>query len=348
MARVKEVDDKLFFKMLDTIGVSGNERNIRNLIKKEIRPYVDEIRIDNLGNLIARKKGPKPRIMLAAHMDEVGLAVRHIHKSGRVEIEKIGGVDSLTLLGQQISLDLGKNNKIRGVISSEELSTGQVMEEIPELQHLFVDTGLTKKELIKMGVEKGTPITFDPNSCYLGKKDIVMSKAVDDRAGCFILIELAKRLKKTSAEIFYVFTVQEEIGLYGAKTSAYSVEPDWGIGIDVADAEDYVQDPVIKVGGGPVLTIMDSELISNKSINKWIVQSAKKIKVPIQKSVSVAGTTDATDIALSRGGVPSTVLGVAVRNMHSAVSVVSMSDIDRAVAILHELLKNPKKKIEVN
>jgi tetrahedral aminopeptidase len=348
MAKVKKCDDKLFFKLLDTIGVSGNERNIRELIKKAIKPYVDEVKIDNLGNLIARKKGPRPRIMLAAHMDEVGLAVRHIHKSGRIEIEKVGGVDSLTLLGQQISLDLGKNKKIRGVISTGELSTGQIMEEIPELRNLFLDTGLTKKELLKMGVSKGTPITFDPNACYLGKKDIIMSKAIDDRAGCFTLIELAKRLKTTKAEIFYVFTVQEEVGLYGARTSAYSVEPDWGIAIDVADAEDYVADPIISVGGGPVLTIMDSELISNKSINKWIENAAKKIKVDIQKSVNASGTTDATDIALSRGGVPSTVLGVAVRNMHSAVSVVSMSDIDKSVAVLHELLKNPKKKTEVN
>ncbi len=348
MVKVKETNDEFFFEMLDTIGVSGNERNIREMIKKAIRPHVDEIRVDNIGNLIARKKGPKPRIMLAAHMDEVGLAVRHIHKSGRIEIEKIGGVDSLTLLGQQISLDLGKNKKIRGVISTEELSTGKIMEEIPELQHLFIDTGLTKKELLKMGVSKGTPITFDPNACYLGKKDMIMSKAVDDRAGCFILVELAKRLKKTEAEVFYVFTVQEEVGLYGARTSAYSVEPDWGIAVDVADAEDYTTDPVIKVGGGPVLTIMDSELISNKSINGWIEAAAKKLKVEIQKSVSTAGTTDATDIALSRGGVPSTVLGVAVRNMHSAVSVVSMSDIDKAVAVLHELLKKPKRKTEVN
>lgn len=344
MVLKKKCDNLLFSSLLNTIGVSGSESKIRNLIRKEISPYVDEVKIDKFGNLIARKKGPAPSVMLAAHMDEVGLMIKHIHKSGRIELAKIGGIETATLLGQIVQIDLGRGKSISGVISSEGLSIGASIEEVPEFYELFVDTGLSKKELNKIGVKEGVPITFSPNAICLGKNDIMVGKAVDDRTGCFILIELAKRLKKNKSEIFYVFTVQEEVGLYGARTSAYNVRPDWGVAVDVSDAEDYSDDPVVRLGGGPVLTLMDSDIISNKCINGWLEEIAKKKKIKLQKNVSESGTTDATDIALSRGGVPSTVLGVCVRNMHSAVGVVDMKDISQAVEVLYELLKNPPKK----
>ena len=340
MAAKKVLDEKVFFKLINTIGVSGSENKIKAIIRKEISPYVDELKEDKFGNLIARKKGPMPSVMLAAHMDEIGLMVKHIHKSGRIEIAVIGGIDASTLLGQLVSLKVG-DYKVQGVVSSEELSTGLEINEIPNFYDIFVDTGLSKKELTTLGVKEGTSITFNPNGGYLGEKEIIVGKAIDDRAGCFILLELAKRLKKNKNEIYYVFTVQEEIGLYGARTSAYNVKPDWGIAIDVSDAEDYTDDPIITMGDGPVLTIMDSDLISNKCINGWIETIAKKKKIKLQKHVSDIGTTDATDIAVSRGGVPSTVLGVCMRNMHSAVGIVSMKDILHCIDILEELMKKP-------
>ena len=254
-----KVDVELLFRLLNTVGVSGSENNIRELVMEAIKPYVYEIKIDKFGNLICRERGlvKKPRVMLSAHMDEVGLIVKHIHKSGRLEVSALGGIDPLYLVGQSVAIDLKRKGLIRGIISSKELSTGIRAEEIPRIQDLFVDTGLSKEKLNNLGVDVGTYMTYGPNASFLGSNRVIFGKSVDDRVGCFILIELAKRLSKSKHEVIYVFTVQEEIGLFGAKTSAYNVKPDWGIAVDVADAEDFGDDPVVMLGGGPVLTLRD-------------------------------------------------------------------------------------------
>jgi endoglucanase len=176
----------------------------------------------------------------------------------------------------------------------------------------------------------------------LGSEKIICGKAFDDRIGCFVLIELAKRLKKSKCEIYFVFTIQEEVGLVGAMTSAYIVEPDWAIAVDTMDASDARGgEPVITLGRGPSITIKDAQMIGDKTLNDYLIKIAKKKKINTQRDVSDIGTTDAASISITRGGVPSTVVGVPIRNLHTATAVANIDDIKNTITILEEFLKNP-------
>jgi len=187
-------------QLINADGISGNEMDVRKIIDKEIKRYVSETRVDKIGNLIAHKKGKKPTVMLAAHMDEVGLMIKHIENDGRIYFSAVGDLDAPLLIGQRVKIE-----KIRGVITTEGISKGESLEEMPALDKLYVDTGLTKKELKKKGVKIGSYISFDQCAfCSLGSGKIISGKALDDRTGCYILVELAKRLKNVKNEIYYV------------------------------------------------------------------------------------------------------------------------------------------------
>jgi len=328
----------LLRKLIDAYGISASEEEVRAIIAKEIKPYVTEVRTDNLGNLIARKKGPEPRVMLAAHMDEIGLVLRSIDGEGRIYFSSIGGIVPLTILGQRVLIEGRK--KIQGVITTREINDNIAVKELPKMENMYIDTGLGKKELEKYA-ETGNYISLIQESSFLGDGNILCGKALDDRIGCYILIELAKRLKKAKCEIYYVFTVQEEIGLYGAKTSAYTVNPAWAVAVDTTNADTV--EGTKKLGKGPCITIKDAAMLGNKCINNWLKDIARKEKIPLQKDVSDAGSTDALTIALSRGGIPATVVSVVVENIHSTVGVAHRADIENAIKLLEKLLQKPPK-----
>lgn len=330
----------LLEKLINAYGVSGSEEDVRGIIEKEIKKYVDNIYVDKLGNLIAKKKGSSPKVMLAAHMDEVGLVAKNINEDGKVYFSLVGGIETLTLLGQRVAVRSG-GKRIIGVVSTEKMEGGYALKETPTLDDMFVDFDMNKKGLQKAGIGIGTFMVFEQTTEYLDGGKTICGKALDDRIGCYILIELAKRLKKTKNEIYFVFTVQEEIGLYGAKASTYSLEPDWAIAVDATYISE--KNSAKLLGNGPCVTIKDVGMIGNKCINSWLTSIAKKKKIPVQLEVSDFGTTDALNISLSRGGVPSTALGIAIKNIHSAVGVASLKDVENAIKLLHELLKNPPK-----
>jgi endoglucanase len=332
----------LLEKLISAFGVSGNEDKVRCLIQEEIKRYVDEVYVDKVGNLIAHKKGKKPKIMLSAHMDEIGLMVKNIDSGGKIYIAEIGGADPVMLLGERVHIETNKES-IHGVITTREVSDGNFTNQIPKVEDLFVDTGLNEAELKKLGIETGSFLSLERDLYYLGKENIICGKAFDDRIGCYILIEIAKRIKNSGCEVYFVFTIQEEIGLIGAMTSAYKVEPDWAIAVDVIETSDARAEPIITLGGGPSITMKDAELIGNKTLNDNLMKIAKKKKIQIQKDVSEIGTTDATSITITKGGVPSTVVGVPIRNLHTAIAVANKEDIENAVIILEDFLKNPPK-----
>jgi endoglucanase len=321
--------------LINAQGISGEEMAVRQIIRKEMKSCADEIMVDKIGNLIVHKKGAGPTVMLAAHMDEVGLMVRHIEADGKIMFDTIGGIEAASLVGQRVGI-----GKIRGVITVESMSKGSSIDEVPSMEELYIDTGLGRKELERKGVEPGSYVVFDQHSfSTLGSEKIISGKALDDRLGCHILIELAKKLKKVKHEVYYVFTVQEEIGLYGAKVSAYNINPDWAIVIDVTD-----EDPKIKkMGDGPCIMVKDAEMLGNKCINGWLKNIAKKKKIPYQLDVSDVGTTDALTISLTREAIPTAVLGPPIRNMHTATSIAHLDDINNTVKLLEALLKNPPK-----
>ena len=332
----------LLEELLNAFGVSGSEENVRKIIIREIKKNFNKIYVDKLGNLIAYKKGVRPKVMLAAHMDEVGLIVKSIDPLGRIYFSTIGGIEPLSLLGQRVSVNT-KKGLVYGVITFNDMSNAFTLPEPIKLGDLFVDTGLSQKELIKIGVRTGDYIFFKRKTLKLGDINIISSKALDDRVGCYILIRLAKKLKKLKNETYFTFTVQEEMGLYGAKTSAYIIDPDWAIAVDVTNADDFAPDATIKLGHGPCLTIKDAEMISSPIIDNWVRDIAKKHKIPLQLDVSDFGTTDALNISVSREGVPSTSINVPVRNLHTTIGIVNRRDIELTIKLLEILLKNPPK-----
>ena len=325
---------ELLLKLMDTSGVSGNEESVRDFIAKEIEKHVDEVRTDKLGNLIAVKKGKLPKVMLAAHMDEVGLMVKKIEENGNIRCAGIGEVDSRYLAGRNVKISSNKKY-INGVIKSLKKSKKI------NIKDIFIKTKFSKKELLKNNVEIGSYVSFENYSNI--KKGFVEGKALDNRIGCFTLIELAKNLKKAKNEIYFVFTVQEEIGLYGAMTSAFEIKPDWAITVDVTEAKKEASKSDVFIGKGPFVTVKDADFMGNKCINNWIRDIAKGKKIQLQYNVSDSETTDATNISLSRGGVPSSVIGVSVENLHTAKGKASIKDINNLISILYELMKNPPK-----
>jgi len=335
---------ELLKKLANMLGPSGSEQHVRDLIQKEIKKYVDEVRIDKFGNLIAHKKGKGARVMLAAHMDEIGLMCNYIMDDGKIKFTSVGGIDPITLVGQQVDLILRTGKTVKGVITTFEIHEALDMEETPKEEDLYVDTGLNRKQLEKVGVNVGTYIVPSHTFSTLGTNNVITGKAFDDRVGCYVLIEVAKRLKKSSKEdVYFVFTVQEEVGLYGSETSVYNIDPDWGIAVDNTIASDSGEPRRIMMGKGPCITIKDAEMIANRCLNDHITSVAQKNKIPLQYEVVEAGTTDATKIMMSRGGIPSTVLGVPLRNLHTTITVASTKDIDNLIKLLEKILKNPPK-----
>ena len=339
-------DIELLKKLANTYGPSGNEVAVRKIIQQEIRPYVDECRVNKLGNLIARKKGKGERVMLAAHMDEVALMVKKIDESGYIRLSPVGGTEPVTLIGQVAKI-LKPNGMplCTGIISYGEVHEGNEIKELPKIDYFYVDTGLSKEELKKKGVRIGTYVVPTQNFNTLGNKDTITGKALDDRIGCYILIELAKVLKKTNLDVYFVFSVQEEIGLYGAKTSVYEVNPRWGIAVDVTIAadSDLKNNTSRIIGTGPFLTVKDSEIIASPVLDNHIEKVAEKNKIPLNLEIADFGTTDATNMMLHGGGVPSTILGVAIRNIHTTAGIASMKDIRNCIKLLKLVLETPPK-----
>ncbi len=334
------MDTRLLLKLMETDGVSGREEPVSKLISSHLKKHVNKVYSDKVGNLVAIKKGKGPKIMLAAHMDEVGLIVKTIDEDGLVGLAEIGGLNIPSIVNQRVEI-VGKT-RVPGVITTRSISNDWDFEreKILIMHDLFVDTGLEKKELEKKGVLIGSTVVLKQHNGFLANKKIAYGKALDDRTGCFILCELAKRLKGVPNEIILVFTVQEEVGLYGAKVSIYNLEPDYCLVVDTSNANDRGNETPTKVlGKGPVLTVMDVEMLGNRKMNEKIESLAKKKKIPIQLEVSSAGTTDALSIAFSKGGIPTSMLGVCVRNLHTTVGMSHLDDIENCIKLLAEFLK---------
>ncbi|MBI4895067.1 MAG: M42 family metallopeptidase [Candidatus Aenigmarchaeota archaeon] len=328
----------LLERLVNADGISGDEQKVRDIIIAEIKKYVDEIHVDKMGNVIARKKGKKPSVALVAHMDEVGLMVKAIEDSGRIRFITIGGLEPAVALSQRVDI-----NGIKGIVTTELVEKGVVLETLPKLDDMFIDTGLDKKAIGKR-IRIGDYATFYQEPfCILGNENLVSGKSLDDRVGCYSLLEIAKRSKSIKSEIIFIFTVQEEIGMHGAGASVYDLDPDYAIIVDAENHEDEGGEKL--VGQGPFITIKDSSTITSRKLNNVLEKTAKELSLNLQRDVSDFGSTDALKISLAKGGIPSTVLGFFVKNIHCPVSIADMRDIDSLIKILEEFLKDPPKHV---
>ena len=327
----------LLEKLSNAHGISGYEGNVRDIIKKEVKPCVDEIRVDKFGNLIAIKKGKSPAVMIAAHMDEIGLMVKYIDDEGFIHFAKVGGWFNQTLFNQRVLLHT-KKGTVTGVIGSKPV---HVMEEEEkkktiEAKDMFIDVGASSKDdAAAMGIEAGVPVSMDQKLAALAN-DKVTGKAFDDRAGGAVLVSALQRIAGMSLKpaVMAVFTVQEEVGLKGAKTSAFGLNPDVAFAIDTCIPGDHPgikkTDSAIQMGQGPAITVMDAGgrgVITHPKVLEWLRETAKAKGIPYQMDVTERGTTDATAISLTREGVPSGVVSVASRYIHTPVEVLSLKDL---------------------
>jgi len=327
-------------KLSNACGVAGREEEVRSLMKNFLKPHVDEVKEDKLGNVIGIRKGKKdaPKVMLAAHMDEIGLLVKTVSKEGFLQFTKIGGIDDRILLAQKVMVYTEKG-PLHGIIGSKppHIQKEEERKKILTYDELFIDIGTENQEEAKrMGVKIGDPVGFDIRFAKLGK-NIVIGKAFDDRVGCAVMVEVVKRLEKTECTVYAVGTVQEEVGLRGATTAAFGIYPDVGIALDVTIAGDVpgvkeVEAP-IKMKKGPSIEIADAGLITHPKVLRLLIDTAEERKIPYQLEAGLPGSTDAARISLTREGVPSGVVSVPTRYIHSPASLLSLEDAENAVKL---------------
>ncbi len=336
----------LLRKLSDAHGLSGREENIREIIKEEIAPYVDEIKTDSMGNLIAVKKGGDFKVMLAAHMDEIGCMVQYIDDRGFIRFVTIGGWFTPALYAQRVILH-GTKGPVIGVLGGKppHMMSDEDRKKTLKPEDLFIDIGATSaEEVAELGIEIGCPITIDREFKALAGSRIT-GKAFDDRVGVAMIIETLKQLE-TEHTVYAVFTVQEEVGLKGAKTSAYAINPDCAIAIDVTIPGDHPgiekKDASIEMGKGPVIILVSASgrgLLSDQAMVQWLRSTADASAIPYQIEVGTGGNTDATIIHLEQGGIPSVPFSIPARYIHSPVEVVDMQDIRDGIRILSEAMK---------
>ncbi|MDI6866454.1 M42 family metallopeptidase [Methanoculleus sp.] len=337
---------ELLRKLSDAHGASGSEGSIRDIIKAEVAGSVDEFLQDTMGNLIAVKRGDDFSIMLAAHMDEIGLMVQYIDEKGFMRVVPIGGWFGPVLYTQRVILH-GKNGPVMGVLGAKPPHMMKEEERKKEIkiEDMFVDVGAASEDEVKnLGIEIGTPITIDREFAELAGNRVT-GKALDNRVGVAMLIRTLQQMASPHT-IYAVFTVQEEVGLKGAKVSAYSLNPDCAIATDVTIPGDHPgiekKDASVEMGKGPVVSIVNASgrgLISNPAMVAWLRETAERKNIPCQVEVGTGGNTDATIIHLERGGIPSVPLSIAARYIHSPVEVVDIGDIESGVQLLVEALK---------
>jgi endoglucanase len=327
---------KLIQTLTETFSPSGYESAIREVIRAEIDGLADEIRVDALGNLIVRKKPTKGkdarRIMIAAHMDEIGLVASHIDDNGFVRFTTIGGVYPQMLMGARVRFYSG----LPGIVHTEPLDKPT---DTPSVDKMFIDVGA--KSRADCPIKVGEVAAFERPFLDLG--DRLVAKSMDDRIGCVVAIEALRALKSTPYDVYFVFTTQEEIGTRGAETSAFGIDPHLGFSIDVTAWGDTPgrKNFDMALGKGPAIKIKDGGMLSDPRIVEWMIQTAEKAKIPYQREVLLGGTTDARAMQLVRAGVPVGCISIPCRYVHSPSEMVDINDVQNAVKLVVALLGNP-------
>jgi putative aminopeptidase FrvX len=327
---------ELIKKLVETYGPSGREELIREVIKKEIGGLADEVRVDALGNLIALKRGSDDglKVMLAAHMDEIGIIVTHVDEKGFLRFARVGGIRPLALLG-------GRAIFANGTVGTFGLEKREPEEakKIPGLDKLYLDVGAKDKESAPVGV--GDIAGFQRP--FAAQGDRLMAKSLDDRIGCAVLIQVMRDLEASPHDVYFVFSVQEEVGLRGAITSTYGIQPDLGISVDVTGTGDTpeARTMAVSLGEGPAVKVKDGGMLAHPAVKDLLVETAEELGIPYQLEVLVRGTTDAMAIQVSRDGVPAGCLSIPCRYVHTPSEMVDHNDVLNAVKLLVAVLSKP-------
>jgi putative aminopeptidase FrvX len=336
-------------ELTDAKGVAGNEREPREVMKKYIAPYADEVTTDNLGSLVAKKVGDAngPKIMVAGHLDEVGFMVTQIDDKGFLRFQTVGGWWSQVMLAQRVTI-VTKNGDITGVIGSKppHILPAEARKKPVDIKDMFIDIGASsKEEAMEWGVRPGDQVVPYFEFQVMKNEKMLLAKAWDNRIGCAIAIDVLKQLKdqKHPNIVYGVGTVQEEVGLRGAKTSANYIQPDIAFSVDVGIAGDTPgvteKEAQGKMGNGPQIVLYDASMVSHKGLRDFVVGVADELNIPYQYDAIPGGGTDSGAIHVSMNGVPSLSIGIATRYIHSHSSMLHRDDYENAVKLIVEVIK---------
>lgn len=341
---------KMLKELTDANGIAGNERAPREVMKRYIEPFADEIETDNLGSLIAKKVGnvDGPKIMIAGHLDEIGFMVTQIDEKGFIKFQTVGGWWSHVMLSQRVTITTRKGEEIIGVIGSKppHILPAEARKKTMDIKDMFIDIGATSKEEAQnWGVTPGDMITpyFEFN--VMKNEKMLLAKAWDNRIGCAIAIDVLRALKDTKHDniVYAVGNVQEEVGLRGAKTSTFKIQPDIGFSVDVGVAGDTpgitAKESTSKLGEGPQIIIYDASMVSHKGLRDFVVDTAEEHNIPYQFDATAGGGTDAGSIHLTANGVPTLAIGIATRYIHSHAAILHRDDYENTVKLVVEIVK---------
>ncbi|MFI3115010.1 MAG: M42 family metallopeptidase [Clostridia bacterium] len=331
---------KLIEELCEISGVSGDEENVAKFIKKEIKDYVDSVKIDNMGNLIAFKKGkktPEKRVMICAHMDEVGFLIKNITDDGLIKFGFVGGIDTKIVIGRRVKF--GDTCGVVG-IKAVHLTTPEERKVLIKAENLYIDIGVNSRAEAEKKVSLGDYGTFDSKSFEFGD-GFYKAKALDDRVGCAFMINLIKT--DLEFDTYFSFNVQEEVGLRGAMVSAYDINPDIAIILETTTAADICdvkgQKKVCVVGDGVVISFMDRSTIYDEELFNKATALADKHNIKWQTKTLIAGGNDSGAVHKSRSGVRTLALSVPTRYLHSPACVAKISDMEETYKMLEIFMK---------
>lgn len=332
-------DLKILEKLCSSYGISGDETRIKDIILDKITPFVTELNVDNLGNIIAFKKGkrtPKKKIMLSAHMDEVGFIVTYVTDDGLLKFNTVGGINSNVVCGKSVVVG---EKQIPGVIGLKPvhlLNSEERQKSVP-IDDLYIDIGASNREEASDYVSPGDSVCFSANFKF--ENNMVKSKSIDDRVGCFILMNLIKQ--DLPFDMYFTFVVQEEIGLRGAKVAAFDVNPDVAIVVEATTAADVKgtspEKQVCKVGNGAVIAFMDKSTIYDKELYNLALKLAKENGIKLQVKSLIAGGNDSGAIHTSRAGVKTIAVSLPCRYLHMACGMICADDIWETQKLVEKL-----------
>ncbi|MBL0105674.1 MAG: M42 family metallopeptidase [Bacteroidetes bacterium] len=336
----------LLKEICETAGAPGFEQRIREIVLREVRPLADEVSVDNMGNVTVLKKGKeRKRVMIAAHMDEIGFMVTHIDDNGFLRFHTLGGFDPKTLTAQRVIVH-GKKDLI-GVMGSKpiHIMSAEERNKVPQIHDYFIDLGMPKSEVVKY-IKVGDPITRQRELIQMG--DCVNCKSIDNRVSVFILIETLRILKKSPYDVYAVFTVQEEVGIRGANVAAHMIEPDFGFGLDTTIAFDVPgsqpHERVTSLGGGAGIKIMDSSTICDYRMVNFMKATADKYKIKWQPEILQAGGTDTAGIQrMGKSGSIAGAISIPTRHIHQVIEMANTKDIEACIKLLTSCLQDLNK-----
>ena len=326
------MNNDFLLKLCTAYGPSSREDAVRDMILAEIKDYIDDYSVDALGNLIAHKKGPGKKFMLAGHMDQIGLMITYISEEGFLYFSPIGGKTPTHCLGERFVFA----NGVIGTAACERLDDPKDL----ALSKMYIDIGAKDEEEAKKHVQIGDICVFANTSAI--NNGVVISPALDDRVGCFIMIEALKKITKPVYDMYFVFTSQEEVGLRGARTSAYAVEPDYGLAFDVTVSADTPKSRKFpsKMYGGAAIKLKDASLLCHPKMIAHLEKCAKDANIKHQFEILEMGGTDSGAIHVNKGGVPSGAISIATRYVHSANEMCAISDIEDCIKLTIKALES--------